>query len=313
MKVLALYVQRTLPIVRRVIAPFSVLTNRGHAFYAQQVASFTPGIALAYDAVVLSNWILDDQEIALLHEMRGERSCIYDLSDPALLQVEQVRTTLEACQLVTVPNTYLEREVRPYNTRVAVLPSTYDLTYFMIGRNMARPSSSQPVVGCFGPHDWHLVKDALGVLREKHPHVTILGDTSAYQALGKDLVYPVDVNVDTLPGLLYSCTFGLCPMDGDKGQDTIWGLEYGTLYKPVIVANNSPYARVFRSGSCLTVARPQETSEWVTVMERLLDDAVVRANLGKWAFTLANAQRATKVADVYLRCYQKMLPHLLVA
>ena len=50
MKVLSLYVNRNLTILRRVIVPFSVLTNRGHSFYAQQCATFTPEIAYAYDA-----------------------------------------------------------------------------------------------------------------------------------------------------------------------------------------------------------------------------------------------------------------------
>ena len=117
--------------------------------------------------LVLSNWVLGDEELEKLQQMKGERPFIYDLSDPLLLQVPQVQQTLECVSLVTVPNAYIAQEVRPFNGRVCVLPSTFELGYFMVGRNAPKPTS--PAIGCFGPHDWYLVKDAIKLLREKHP------------------------------------------------------------------------------------------------------------------------------------------------
>lgn len=316
MRVLSLSSRRTLSLLRRVIAPFDVLATRGHAFYFQEVSHFDAAVSYGYDVTLLQNWVLGDDEFEEYARAARERTFVYDLSDPLLLQIPRVQEQLRLARLVSVSNTYLEREVRQFNGRVRVLPSCIDFELFMSGRNVK--SDGTPVIGCFGPHDWGMVKEAIEHIREKHPRVRFLGDIYSQHVLG-DMVDKIDHNdLGLYPGHVNTCLFGLCPYDGDRGGETIWGLEYGILWKPVVVAKGSQYNTILsdlwykgkHAPRAYYVSSPQKTEHWVLAMETLLQNSSLRAEIGKCAFDVANAYRAKKQAGEYLACYQKMLPHL---
>jgi hypothetical protein len=251
MKVLALYTQRTQSLLRRVLAPYGALTERGHSFTSLGVTDFMNGIGQSYDhdLTVLPNWVLTPSEVEQMREIvtRSPKQFAYDLSDPTLLKEGTVRDTLRLCRLITVPNEYLRQEVALLRTgaRVTVTPSVVDVSYFMSGKHVRFaeiPATGGPVVGLFGPHDWEIVKPVLEHFKAKRLHILFLGDEYAQRALG-DLVTGVTMSLDTYPALLNNCTFGLLPCDGYKGQETAWAYEYGILYKPTVCSSESPYVK----------------------------------------------------------------------
>lgn len=312
MKVLALCASRTLPLYRRVLAPFSVLSTRGHRFEFQEVVQFDPIISYGYDVTLLHQWVFSPAEVRAFQQVARERTFVYDLADPAYIRIPEVQDTLRACALVTVANDFLRKEVKFFNSRVRVLPSTIDYQFFMYGNTIAK--SPVPLVGCFGPHDWDMVKEAIRQVRQRHPAVMFLGDEGAVKALGTDLVQEIEGHPEKYPGYLHHAWVGLCPSgSGDQGQDTIDVLEWGILGRPTILSSqSSAYTHVFpaHTSSAFYVKRPDDTNAWVDALELALYQPRIASAIGKRAGDLAYEQRAVKLAGQYLDTYTKMLPHV---
>lgn len=305
MKVLALCTSRTLPLMRRVIAPFNVLNQRGYTFYFQEISSFDPIISYGYDMTLLHQWVFDEDMLSVFLQVSRERAFVYDLADAALLRIPEVQATLRAASLVTVANDYLLKEVRPFNSRSRVVPSMLDASYYFLGRTESKRSPF-PLIGCFGPHDWSLVRGALTVFQEKHPQVRFIGDQYATEQLGK-LVMLVEVSSITYPSLLNQCWGGLCPLDGYQGTDLIWGLEYALMGRPVITSSSVPFG--FKT---VSVHRPKETEAWVNALETVVyyPQQGEIPSIVQQAYEVAWTYRAVKRAGELHTCYQKMLPHL---
>jgi glycosyltransferase involved in cell wall biosynthesis len=318
MKVLALCVKRTLPLYRRVLAPFSVLATRGHRFEFQEVPYFDPVVSYGYDVTLLHQWIFTEAELCAFALVAEERTFVYDLEDPALLHVPAVQETLRRCALVTVPTEFLRKEVKYFNSRVRVLPSCIDFPFFMAGRMVGR--AEVPTIGCFGPHAWHLVKEPIARFKETHPHVVFLGDRLAVARLGEDLVQMVDdAGPERYPGHINFCWAGLCPTEGENGLDPIVALEWGIMGRPIIATAGGPYTSVLparHSGgtpafyvSHGTVSNTGQGA-WEEALHLLISQSGITRAIGNAAYQLAYEQRAVKVAGQYLQTYTKMLPHL---
>jgi len=287
MKILALYVERTLSMVRRIQAPFSVLSSRAHAFSFMQIPTFEPGHASGYDVTVLPNWVLSDEEREALLSASHHTNFLYDLSDLDLLQKSTVRDTMRLCRYVTVPNMYMQHEVEVAlpGTHVAITPSCMDIPYFMTGNTSPRASS--PCIGCVGPYDWHLVKDALYEVKMHSPKTVFLGDAGAQEVLG-ECITRVNLTVESYPHFLHSCLFGLAPIERARGQELLWVHEYGLLCKPVI----------------------QRRGNVLAEMRQLLFDSSYRSECGQLAHKEAKQHSAVLLADQYLKVYRKLLPIL---
>lgn len=312
-KVLSLCTTRTLPLIRRVIAPFSVLTQRGYTFYFQEIPSFDPVISYGYDVTLLHQWVFDEEMLAVFARVSRERAFVYDLADAALLHIPEVQETLHLATLVTVANEYLLKEVRPFNSRTRVIPSMLDVSYYFTGRTKEK-RSAVPIVGCFGPHDWSLVQEAIRVFQQRHPQVRFIGDRYAAEQLG-ELILSVEVSPLTYPTLLHQCWCGLCPLDGYQGIDLIWGLEYALMNRPVITASDSSYSQVFSSSrrepQAVYVSRPKEAESWVHALETVLyHRSKETADIVQRAYEMAWTHRSVKQAQKIQECYQKMLPHV---
>lgn len=305
MKILALYSTRSLSVLRRVIAPLSTLANRGYSVSFMQVLEFDPGPCYSADLVILPNWVFPPEELAQLGVLAQQKTLIYDLSDPKLLANQSVQTAIQLANVVTVPNAYLEREVKGLFARAKVLPSAIDIPYFMTANKAPKPAHR--FIGCFGPHDWHLVKEPIEAISAKK-NIKFLGDAYSQAILG-DLVIPVDVTPEVYPELIRSCLFGLLPMEGNTGQDTIWAHEYGILGKPVIASSDSPYSALLAGGRGLLV-QSKEPERWESAIKILCENANLRAELGTSNHTLAKSQSAAILADQYWRAYGKLWPHL---
>ena len=316
MKVLALYVQPSLSLLRRVMAPYSTLAQRGYPFTFQSVPTLASGLGMAYghDLVVLPNWVLSPEEVDLLREVSRQKVFCYDLSDPALLEKEEVRRTLACCRVISVPNSHMRDEVKVAvplsHVRVMVLPSLVDVPYFMGAHTRRKLTPPVPTIGCFGPHDWHLVKEVLQELRaEGHPSFSVIGDRAAHQVLGP-LCEPREVTVGTYPSLLGETRFGLCPREGRSGEDTIWLHEYGIMDRPVIASADSSYVRVStRTATRFVLSREKEA--WKQSILLFLRDAHIRASYGHQAAQQANEQRATVLVKPYLQLVRQILPQSL--
>jgi hypothetical protein len=299
MKILALYTEYNFSILRRVKGPFSVLAERNHSFNLLQVKSFSTGLSFGSDITVLANWELSEEELGGLRSVIPHRAIVADCSDPRLLYNELYRKQLEVVSLVTVPNDWTRSAIHGINPRVVVVPSCVDLPYF-VQANKVKIAKNQPLtIGCLGPYDWKLVKDALIAIAEKYPKVAICADQGSYPIL-RDVprILGVQTSVYNLPEVMRHCGFGLCPYDGQSGWDDIWEYEYGSLCRPVIKLH-PPIS--------------QNTGAWVARIEELTRDGALRSKLGNQAFIRANEQRTTKLASKYLAAYHKKLPQLFLA
>ena len=318
MKVLALFRQKNLPVLRRIIFPFSVLAERTQKFAFQQITDFDIGPGYSYDVVVLQNWILTDDEIEQCRTFldEGGKYIINDITDISLLANIQVRKLMALCHYVTVPNEHMKKELESFIKSVRTVPSTLDVPFYMAGRNpIAKPKVF--VIGCVGQHDWHLVKDALTQIRKTHPKVFVIGDTEAQEALGELVTHPITLLSHNYPRFLHNCDIGLCPREGMTGQDTIWAYEYGIAGKPVITSTASDYQHVMQRNDDGVRADfsgiqrvENKTDAWVKAIAQLLDNPFMRHEMGNKAFQYANAKRNTLQADLYLRAYTQFLPHL---
>lgn len=315
-RIAAIYTQKTMSLVRRVLAPYSVLAQRGYPFSFLAVDRLSSGIAYGYDATVLPNWrFSDESELSILEEtIRHGRAVLYDLCDLSLLQDERVRQALRICQLVTVKSEYAQREVRYVvgtQARVAVLPSTLDPQYFVQARRLPPPlavSKDALVIGCFGSeHDWSMVRKPLAALCQKSGRVIVLADAFAGEALKEEKrirLFVVECTPDVYPQLLLQCDMGVCPVDassgGDSAYDPISLLEWGILCKPVVASLTSTTA---------SLPALHATSEEIW-LERFKEILFTKKPVEQVhaLFEAANRRRATKVADQYLRTIEKMLP-----
>ena len=289
MKFLALYKDSTLPLLRRVKAPFSALAERGHSFTFMQVDTFSMVMTYGSDVTILPNWVFTEGEYIKYHEaVNLGRIFVYDLSDPRLLDNPMVWQTLADASLVTVPNARLQKEVEILHggTRCAITPSCVDVPYFMHANTF--PDPQKTFVGCFGDYDWSLLKD----IASHFKGVTFLTDGFSAPYLLGDNVEVAEVTPDTYPLLLRSCVFGLCPSDGPSDRDEVVRHEYGILSTPTLQLQ----------------VKEQTTEMWVASIRKLLAEPRLRAELGRTAFLKANEQRAVMQAGEYMRVFRKKLP-----
>jgi hypothetical protein len=307
MHILAFYTQPTLSILRRVKAPFHTLAQRGYSFSFMQRPQFQAEVGFGSDMMVLQNFVLDEQELDTYAQLCHEKVVVYDLTDGGLLHNEQVQETIRLATVVTVPNMYLKKDVELFAKKVRILPSVIDVPHFMNARSA--PAPTEPIVGCFGPHDWHLVKGAIERIRQSKLSIHFWGDSYAVEQLGTDLVTPVSYTPDTYPALIRACAIGLCPSEGYTSIDTIWAHEYGILCRPVVASADSAYSSHLAKGTAKFVAASDERG-WATSIIGLITMNHKRAAMGQAAFVAANEQRNTVKADLYRRVYREFLPHL---
>lgn len=310
MRILAIYTQPSLSLLRRVQSPFSALAKRGHAFAFLRLAQFTPEFSTSYDVTVMPNWVLRDEELAALRLQAQKHAFVYDLSEPSLLTDPRVQETLSLVRLVTVPNAHLAKEVKNVvhaGSRVAVLPSCVDAPFWL--QSAPAPHPKRPLtVGCYGPYDWHLIKEALTAFKEKHPLVFFHGDVGAFAILGDLLDKLAPTDVMALPAFIRSSHVGLCPIEQEYGYDLIVPHEYGiygipTLSIPLPPRAETQYDREDRLA--------QYGQEWQSRLSALLFQPKVRSAASEKAQREAQEHKSTRVCDVYLKTYRQMLPHLL--
>lgn len=284
-----------LSLLRRIKAPFSTLVQRGHPFGFMGIETFLGGLAYSADVTILPNWVFTDEEFQEYSNAVSQGNLfVYDLSDPRLLDAPVVWRTMQQASLVTVPNLRLKKEIEASvgSTRVVVTPSCLDVPYFMEARDFPMPQKR--VIGCFGPYDWSLVRDAIAAVKEQQSSVSFVGGRDAAQVLG-ELVEYVPLSIGSYPVALHSTLFGLCPSTGDSERDDFWRHEYGILCRPTIQLQGE---------------KQQSTQKWIDSMYLYLSDDHVRSSWGRHAFEQANAERNTLRAGEWLRTFQKKLPYI---
>jgi hypothetical protein len=295
MKILGLYTSETLSLLRRVRAPFSVLAVRNHSFNLLQIEAFTNGITFSADVTVLSNWSLSESELEALEAAARQRAIVVDCDNPALLGDDLYRAQLACASLVTVPNEWMRSAIRGINTNVWVVPSCVDLPHFLAANSIKLASKRPICIGCLGPYDWYLVKDAVAQLLETHDRLTVIAGFQAFETFPKHpRILGINPTVQNLPEIIRNTHLGLLPTDGERGYDDIWKYEYGALCRPTIALAS------------------QDSKTWVDRVEALLSDRKLAKERGQEAFEEGNRHRATRLADKYLALYRKRLPHLFV-
>jgi len=312
-KILAVYPSLTLPLIRRVRAPFSVLAERGYAFHFLQADSFRGGLSHAYDVTVLSDWVLSDSEdfSSFQEALAHGRAIVCDLSDGRLLASKRMQEQLALASLVTVSTERLKKEVQNLvgTTKVVTLPSCVDVPYFASANRTPMPDRTR--VGCFGPGDWRAVAPIIKAFHQKHPRYRFLGEPQVAEAMnaenGVEIVVPVDLHPENYPVVLHACSFGLLapPLAQEPwGQDPIWQWEYGILARPTISLISPTTREGGGEGEHVNV------HAHVKRIEHVSGDPDARVRAGQQAFGEAYLHRATVIADQYGRLYRKQFAHL---
>ena len=118
MRIIAYYNLLDANVIRRVVGPLSVLSQRGKNTYYSHVGSPIGIESGNAQLIILPNWVWDGE----LPRIAGEYC--YDLSDTELLSDEKVISLIEQCSYVMVPTKTLATLVKPYCPRILVQPST---------------------------------------------------------------------------------------------------------------------------------------------------------------------------------------------
>jgi hypothetical protein len=106
-----------LPLVRRVIGPSSVLSQRGKVAHYGLIADPQQIEGAGLDIVLLPDWVTDQP----LPPIPGHY--VYDCSCHAVLEHPLTQRLMGVVSAVTVPTAELATLARAYNRRVRVVPS----------------------------------------------------------------------------------------------------------------------------------------------------------------------------------------------
>ncbi len=297
MRVIAYYDAMTFPVVRRLIGPLSVLSQRGHQCFFQHISDLRQIDTAGYHLI-----FLPDAQVRLgtrLPDLQG--LYVYDLSDPTLLKKDECVEVIRQCHAVTVPNETMAAIVKPFCGRVKVIPSLVHAETFL----RARPIPFQrPIIACVGDHDWNLIAEPLkDALKQLPSNVTVATDSRFLaEFLGKRaILYPIDLQ--TYPALCRSSFLALLPRD-KSDRDTVWAYEFGLCGVPAIAS--PAYRDVIVHKETGMIANVSH--QWIEYLTALVTKERARSMLSAGAVAEAREKSATRQADHWLHSIKRLLP-----
>jgi hypothetical protein len=299
MRLISYYRQIDPNLMRRVIGPLSVLSQRGH--HASFSITMSPErIEVAnYHIIILPNWAID---VSL---PRAQGAYIYDLSDAALINDERVQFTLSQCQAVMVPTDTMATLVKPYCSRVGVVPSMVHADWFYSAQ-VKRPQV--PMIACLGNYAWDQVGDALLDILKAEPEVKVVTNhPDFFRTLPVKQRLFIENSADAYPYVVRGSFLALFP--GERREIDPGAIAEFNLYGAPVIAGPAWSAEVEHNVTGLVARSPQQ---WADHLLRLMADETLRRRLGNAAQASARAKTAVRMADSWLSSVSKLCPSSVV-
>lgn len=297
MRLIAYYEAMSLSVVRRLIGPLSVLSQRGHQCFFQHISDLREMDTGNYHLI-----FLPDAQARLGTRLPDTNALyVYDLSDPNLLNKSECLEVLRQCHACMVPVEGMVAQVRPFCPRVKVIPSLVSSEIFL----RARPVPFQrPVIACVGDHDWSMIADPLEqVLKTLPPEVIVATDSDLLITLLGKRAVPFPVDLQTFPALCRSVFLALLPR-AKNDRDTAWANEFGLCAVPCIAS--PAYRDVIDHKVTGMIANV--STQWSDYVSALFSNEKLSRILGVAACSAAREKSATRQADHWLHSVKRFLP-----
>lgn len=299
MRFIAYYDRPNLSAIRRLIGPLSTLATRGHAAFFKLESSLQHIETANYHLIFLPNWSYRGR----LPQAQG--LYVYDLSDPDLLQDDNVLNVIGQCHAVTVPSEGLASVVRPFRSHVRVVPSLVTADLFMRAQPLYGPEDRRDAfVACFGDHDWGMIAEPLqNALRQLPNTIRVLTDDPALKDRLGDRALLVELSPQMYPRLVRSCFLGLLPRVKDD-HDPIWAYEMG-LCGMVCIGSPAYRQAILHQDTGFIAA---SSDQWTDLIVKVATSDAIRTRLGREAQAHARQFTTVRGADAWLKSISKFLP-----
>ena len=241
----------------------------------------------------------------LLEQLAGQTKVVYEVDDdmlqadpsgiPHLVDErfkESVRRCLRMADMVTTTNDHLAATIRPYNDNVVILPNMVKAGLADV-RRARKPDPDKVTVGWAGgtSHlvDMVVIQDALTTVLEEMPQAELhfmgfdfsplLFDLRArcrrsnWQPDVGDYYKRVDFDIAVAPS---------ADIPFNRSKTPIRALEMAAMGIPIVASNRLPYSEFVIDGKTGFLV-DDDHDEWVARIGQLVDDADLRAEMGRAA------------------------------
>lgn len=298
MRIIAYYQLLTVPLMRRIVAPFSVLSQRGEQTVFNYLASVEQLKQAQYDLVLLPNYL----SLEALPPIAGQY--VYDLTDAALLTHDACVQTLSQCSGVLCATDAIAKRVKAFNPRVVVAPSsTHSEWLFAVPAG----TSALPLLACLGLFDFAPYVAALRQVLQQVPQLRILTDsTTLLNELPSGRIEGVAPDINSYPGIIRAADVAFAP---GLERLTDPGMLYDYQLAGIPIVAGPAWAAEITDRRGQRAGRVAHSPEAVTAqLTLLLTRPSVRSQLGARAQANGRAHSATLQADAWLTRVRKLCP-----
>lgn len=240
----------------------------GTVFFERVLAKKAPLVYDFDDAIWLQNVSAGNRALSFLKDARKTEKLIA-LAD-----------------LVLAGNTYLADYARAYNKHVALVPTVVDTQNY---QRVPQATRTQICIGWSGSFStipyFEYALPALKILKERYGdqiYFKVIGDASYYN---KELdIRGVAWSSATEVAELSEIDIGIMPLPDDewtKGKCALKGLLYMSLEQAAVLSDVGVNSSVIEDGVNGFLAT--STEEWVEKLARLIEDPILRQQMGQSA------------------------------
>ncbi len=276
--------------IRRVWLMFQ-LRKADYIFIHREVAPLGPPV---FEFIIAKIWgkkiIYDYDDAIWLHNSNlfNKNPLLYLLRWPY-----KVPTICKWAYKVTCGNQYLCDHALKHNKHVMLIPTTIDTV--KVHNRTKDQNTDKVVIGWTGTHSTmpylHLIEDALKEMEEKYTFEFLVISNTPPDLNLKSLKY-IPWKFETEIDDLMQINIGLMPSKTDewaKGKCGFKAIQFMSLGIPVIATPVGVNFDIIKNGYNGYLC--SDKKEWVTAMEKLLNDASLRSEMGHRA--------QMEIADIY--------------
>lgn len=295
MRVVAYYSQLDVNVMRRIVGPFTTLTQRGHSFFFSHITHPDRIETGNYQLIFLPNWVYGGK----LPKAQGEY--VYDLTDARLLDNEDAVNVIKQCHHITVPTKTLAALAKPFCTSVHVLPSLIHAEWFY---STPQPRPDVPIVACVGNFPWSTILDPLTEALKEHSDVRVVSDDEEFckQLPAKRWAY-VAADPQWYPKMVRSAYLALFP--GERREMDPGPIKEFALWSVPAIAG-SAWSEEVKHGETGIIADKKDG--FLKAFRLLTDNDRVRVKLGSAAREAARTSTVVRGADTWARSVAKFCP-----
>lgn len=268
----------------------------------------------AYDVVFIQKRLIAPMELALIR--RWSRKLVFDVDDAIMFdgdgrpdshRLRRFGAMMHAADLVVCGNGYLADQAERYGGRTLVVPTAIDTDRFRRLSSVAAPVSKPVVIGWTGSRSTtRYLNSVFPMLARLRGDIELKIISDATDGLNVDqlgsLPYRfVPWSAETEVAETAEFNIGLMPLPDDnmtQGKCGCKALQYMALSLPAVCSPVGVNCDIIHHGT--NGFLPKTAADWQTVLQCLVDDAALRAVIGR-------AGRQTAEARYSLNCIARQL------